>query len=83
MPEYHVIACYKLSFFLVPITYEINYRNKEGSQTTTEAGTDEARPKDLKMEVIGNRAIVKITVLFVETDSSIVLTFLVLSIANI
>ena len=35
----------------------IEYRNKESSQTTFEAETDEARSKDLKMQVTVNKEI--------------------------
>ena len=40
--------------------YSAIYRNKESSQGTLEAETDEARSKDLKMQVTANKEIISI-----------------------
>ena len=40
--------------------YSAIYRNKESSQATLEAETDEARSKDLKMQVTANKEIIRI-----------------------
>ena len=48
--------------------YSAIYRNKEGSQGTLEAETDEARSKDLKMQVTANKEIISIEMFTTNLD---------------
>ena len=54
----HLLSSFSLSLSLSLSLSE--YRNKESSQTTLEAETDEAKSKDLKMQVTENKEISRI-----------------------
>ena len=63
-PSLHLsllLSSHLLSSFSLSLSLSLSeYRNKESSQTTLEAETDEAKSKDLKMQVTENKEISRI-----------------------